>query len=405
MIGNQIDGFTFDPSAGTQILTYTYADGNNCESSDQINITVDELPSAANAGADQLLCSDSFTLAGNEPTIGVGTWTILSGTGSITDPSQHNTTITGVIGTVELEWTISNGTCSSSDVVSLTATSVGTSCDDGDPATTNDTYDSNCMCTGTYFVEVAPTALLDGPYSTSTGLMGDNLRSQGLIPAAHPFNSTPFNHSGPETVAPMLLSVSGQNAIVDWVLVELRDKVVPSVIVAQRAALIQRDGDIVDTDGVSPVRFMNLMSNDYHVAIRHRNHLGVMTAATIELDHLAEIVDFTDVNFPNYGTNPTNAMNAQKVRGDLPQDQVRVMWGGNVVRDNAVRYAGASNDRDPILVAVGGLVPTAVISNAYHQADVTMDALIKYTGSGNDRDPILLNIGGNVIGQRIQQLP
>jgi hypothetical protein len=54
----------------------------------------------------------------------------------------------------------------------------------------------------------------------------------------------------------------------------LRDENDPAVIVQRRAGLIQRDGDIVDLDGVSPLTFTGGASGNYYVTVRHRNHLG-----------------------------------------------------------------------------------------------------------------------------------
>ena len=75
------------------------------------------------------------------------------------------------------------------------------------------------------------------------------------------------------------------------------------------------------------------------------------------------------------------------------------------MRDAELKYTGANNDRDPILVAVGGSVPTAT-AVGYRLEDVTMDGTTKYTGAGNDRDPILVNVGGSVpTSVRSEQLP
>ena len=64
-----------------------------------------------------------------------------------------------------------------------------------------------------------------------------------------------------------------------------------------------------------------------------------------------------------------------------------------------------NNDRDPILQAIGGTVPTNVVTG-YSGADVNMDGDIRYTGAANDRDPILLNIGGVVpTATRPAQIP
>jgi hypothetical protein len=230
--------------------------------------------------------------------------------------------------------------------------------------------------------------------------MDDNLRAQNLIPAAQPYTVAPFAYTGTETVAPAVLAVTGPNAIVDWVLLELRSNVSPATILHRRAALVQRDGDIVDTDGVSPVRFLSVLPGSYHVAVRHRNHLGAMTKAPEALSGPVVSLNFSSTGFGNFGTTPANELVAQKTR-----DGLRMLWSGNVIRDNSVRYSGSGNDRDPILVAIGGLVPTAVVSNVYAPEDVRMDGNIKYAGSDNDRDRILQNLDGFPIGQRFQQLP
>jgi hypothetical protein len=70
-----------------------------------------------------------------------------------------------------------------------------------------------------------------------------------------------------------------------------------------------------------------------------------------------------------------------------------------------LQYTGSGNDRDPILLAIGGSVPTNFITG-YRIEDTNLDGVVKYTGSANDRDVILLNIGGTVpTSIRLQQLP
>jgi hypothetical protein len=82
-----------------------------------------------------------------------------------------------------------------------------------------------------------------------------------------------------------------------------------------------------------------------------------------------------------------------------------VLWAGNALRDVVIRYTGGNNDRDPILVRVGGAVPTNTVAG-YWPEDVNLDGVVKYTGPANDRDPILVNIGGTVpTSTREEQLP
>ncbi len=71
-----------------------------------------------------------------------------------------------------------------------------------------------------------------------------------------------------------------------------------------------------------------------------------------------------------------------------------------------MKYAGGGNDRDLILVAIGGTVPTNTLSLVYSQEDITMNGVVKYAGSANDRDILLQNIGGSVpTATRNAQLP
>lgn len=94
-------------------------------------ITVNAAPTTANAGSDiNPACnSTTATLAGNTPTVGTGTWSVVSGTATITTPSSPTSGVTGlaVPGTATLRWTISNSPCTpSTDDVVITTTACWT---------------------------------------------------------------------------------------------------------------------------------------------------------------------------------------------------------------------------------------------------------------------------------------
>jgi len=75
------------------------------------------------AGADQTQCNNgSFTLTGNLVSVGTGTWTVESGTATVTSIHSATSSVIGLpVGTTAvLRWTIVNGICSSYDEVSLT---------------------------------------------------------------------------------------------------------------------------------------------------------------------------------------------------------------------------------------------------------------------------------------------
>lgn len=264
---------------------------------------------------------------------------------------------------------------------------------------TSEWTDSTAFTTLDPPCEVAPPTvlaakvLLDGAWRSADNLMMDSLRAAGLLPLTEPYTAQGHTITGATTTTAAVLSVTGNNAIVDWVLVELRSTTTPSQILESHAALVQRDGDIVAVDGTSPVGFCQI-AGSYHVAVRHRNHLGVMTAQPIALGATATALNLSIPGTATWGTNARKLANGRAM-----------LWSGNVVDDAQVKYTGTNNDRDPILTAIGSSVATNTISG-YHVADVTLDGTVKYTGAGNDRDPILNNIGdGSPTGVVMEQLP
>jgi hypothetical protein len=81
---------------------------------------------SANAGPDQTNSATcgltSVTLAANTPTFGTGAWSVVSGAGgSFVSNSNPTTNFSGTAGTAyNLQWTITNGNCSSNDQVLVT---------------------------------------------------------------------------------------------------------------------------------------------------------------------------------------------------------------------------------------------------------------------------------------------
>jgi hypothetical protein len=245
-------------------------------------------------------------------------------------------------------------------------------------------------------VSISPKVWLDGAYEGQAGLMRDDLRIASLIPASEPYTALGFTHAaggGNEQVNPAVFATTGNDAIVDWVLIELRDVAQPYGILATRSALLQRDGDIVAVDGISPVQ-LQLAPGNYHVAILHRNHFGIMTASPVALGSASVIVDLRSSATGTWGTDAR-----KDVGGTM------AMWAGNTRIDRTMKYTGLNNDRDPILVVIGGVIPTGTVVG-YYQEDTNLSGLVKYTGLANDRDLILQNIGGVIPTNSLtEQLP
>ncbi|QHS58559.1 gliding motility-associated C-terminal domain-containing protein [Chitinophaga agri] len=114
------------PAGTTLALKWTIANGG-CTTSDTVVLTNNMQPNIAAAGADQSLCSGlDFIMKANKPNVtgAIGTWTVVSGTATIT-PGQENMDTAHIIlptgATAVLRWTISNGGCTSSDDITLTS--------------------------------------------------------------------------------------------------------------------------------------------------------------------------------------------------------------------------------------------------------------------------------------------
>ncbi len=125
-------------------------------------------------------------------------------------------------------------------------------------------------------------AMLQGAYDMGTSEMTTDLNTATMVPETEPYTASSYAHvgGGGEMTTTAIISA---NDIVDWVVVELRDKANSASIVATRSALLRKDGCVVDMDGTSSVAFENVVEDDYYIAVRHRNHLGVMTNAAVSL--------------------------------------------------------------------------------------------------------------------------
>jgi hypothetical protein len=238
------------------------------------------------------------------------------------------------------------------------------------------------------YVAVSPKVFLGGPTPVS-GEMPDNLRTLNLIPIAEPYTSlSGFTHvgrGGGENVTSNAIfnQVTGngtQDDIVDWGFVELRSPA--STVISTKSVLIQRDGDIVETD-MSSVKFRGHNAGNYSFAFRHRNHLGIATSSAIALTSSPTVLNFTDGSAATFGTNAQRNLAG-----------VRMLWPGNVIHDGIVRYQGSSNDRDAIknnILSQPGNSVLQLLSfsyNGYQLFDANMNGTIRYQGAANDGDLI-----------------
>jgi len=119
-------------------------------------------------------------------------------------------------------------------------------------------------------------AFLEGPFNGSE--MNAMLNSFNYLPLAQPYNIAPWNYQGTESV----VAIPNAN-VVDWVLVELRETAGDASTayegdsISSKAGFILKNGNIVATDGVSPLQFTCTVSYKLYAVIYHRNHLAVLS--------------------------------------------------------------------------------------------------------------------------------
>ncbi|MBL7742590.1 MAG: hypothetical protein JNN00_03860 [Chitinophagaceae bacterium] len=238
---------------------------------------------------------------------------------------------------------------------------------------------------------------LQGAYNSGTGLMNDLLRDDPatggidpVIPTTQPYNAAlnaRFTRVGVydgsvsvnETVDPSVFNITGNNAIVDWVYVSTLDASSPSTKLQTRAALLQRDGDIVDVDGVSPLSVPIDTDGNYHFLISHRNHLSVRTPSAQTLaDNAILNYDMTDAQNKAYQNGAIISNAAMAVNGS-----VYLMWAGNANLDDYTRVTSLAipvvpSDAAFILGTALSGNPNATVTG-YNPSDLNMDRKVRAT--------------------------
>jgi hypothetical protein len=212
-------------------------------------------------------------------------------------------------------------------------------------------------------IKLNPTVFLQGAAINPSvaGLMNDNLRVSGLVPTTSPYIDV-------LTCDTSVFNTTGTDAIIDWVYVELRDENDNTSVLDSQSALLQRDGDVVDVDGISALSF-DQQSGNYFVSIAHRNHLGIITSNVIPLS--------------NSVTNLVLTTNTALIQG-----------GSNAVADlgngTFALYAGDYDNNGQIQNADLTQVTTLIGNSGYLDADADMNSQVQNADANNIISP---NIG------------
>ncbi len=92
---------------------WTVSNGGCQPVTDDVEIGINQLPSAADAGVDQTqFNSGIFVSHGNTPAVGLGTWSVISGSANISDDNDPSSNVSLTPNTsATLVWTINNANC------------------------------------------------------------------------------------------------------------------------------------------------------------------------------------------------------------------------------------------------------------------------------------------------------
>ncbi len=170
---------------------------------------------------------------------------------------------------------------------------------------------------------INPKVFLESKYSSTLSTLPLDLANKGYLTLQSPFGDYKFIDTSFNT-----------SYMVDWVEIELRDAQDPTIIVASSSFLLFNGGLVHNVDGNTAALYAP--AGTYHIAIRHRNHLPVMTANTFALSSNPTTIDFTTE--PLYGTNAAKTING-----------LNVLHSGDANGDGRVNAADRSmiwNDRN-----------------------------------------------------------
>lgn len=204
------------------------------------------------------------------------------------------------------------------------------------------------------FAMVTPKIVLSGPYNgaTSGALMNTNLTS--VLPTGEPYAlMTGFTHSGiggGEIAA-------GFTNVVDWVFVEIRSDA--NTVIGTQSALLLNDGSIVGP-ALGAMKMYGVKSGatspGYYFAVKHRNHLGVMTAGLTGAGTLSQSV-VADVDFTGGSAYGVDALMNNG-------NGVFTLYGGEVTGDGTILI----NDVNSLIGAFNG--------TGYIIQDITLDGTV-----------------------------
>ena len=168
---SNISGMT---TAGSYVFRWTISNNPCTASTSDVTITSNPLPTTANAGSNQTICTTggSATMVANTPGIGTGAWSQVSGpvTASIVNSALPTTDINGMTtaGTYVFRWTITNSPCAASTSnVSIAVSTPPTTANAGPPQSICTSVGTALMAANTPSVGTGSWSQVSGPSAAS----------------------------------------------------------------------------------------------------------------------------------------------------------------------------------------------------------------------------------------------
>ncbi|MCF8405508.1 MAG: hypothetical protein K9H58_16300 [Bacteroidales bacterium] len=210
---------------------------------------------------------------------------------------------------------------------------------------------------------------LEGPFN-GTAM---NTDVNPFLPLNQPYNGYPWYYNGTESV-PVMPSTS----IVDWVLLELRtsDGDVSTAndycMVAQQAAFLMNNGNVVDTDGSFDIPIPGAIgaTDNVYLVVRHRNHVDILSNFPLSNSTGPYDYDFTVSQAMVYGETAGHKNLAPGIWG---------MFAGDGYGDGSINIADIYNSWKPSAGEMG-----------YYSGDTDMNG---QCNNQDKNDVMMLNWG------------
>ncbi len=229
--------------------------------------------------------------------------------------------------------------------------------------------------------------LWDGYFNTATQKLKTTINAAGKLPLVTPYSGAPYYQGTTETVGAGFFATYPELA--DWVLIELRSTTAASSVVARQSGFLDENGKLRDITGAATMTF-NVPPDDYYVVVYHHSHLAVISSSAIAFSASATATyDFTDAANKSLQGQTGDDLLVQVSSGEY------TMRAGDLDYDNIIFYPKDSAQLlANIQIDIGYTGSVAGQSNNYMPGDFTANGQVRYTGASNDRDRILIAVGG-----------